>query len=119
LASVMISTVARHGAPQDTMICGSEGTIMLNNDTERLLYAPAGEPLREVDVANPYEKLEGINGGIWNRSVVGALTELCGAINEHRALREGATFLDGLRNQRVLDAIRESDRRRHWVDVTS
>jgi predicted dehydrogenase len=117
LASVMISTVARHGAPQDTMICGSEGTIMLNNDTERLLYAPAGEPLKEVDVPDPYQKLEGINGGIWNQSVVGVLTELCGAIKEHRPLREGATFLDGLRNQRVLDAIRESDGLRRWVDV--
>jgi predicted dehydrogenase len=46
---------------------------------------------------------------------VGALREMCGAIHEGRPLREGATFLDGLRNQRVLDAIRFSEKERRWI----
>jgi predicted dehydrogenase len=118
-ASVLLSTVARHGLANDTSICGSEGTITLNNDSERLFYAPAGEPMTEIDVPDPYRNLDGINPGIWNQSVVGALTELCSAIMECRPLREGATFLDGLRNQRVLDAIRESEQQRRWVDLPS
>jgi predicted dehydrogenase len=47
--------------------------------------------------------------------VLGVLRELCAAIREHRAPREGATFRDGWRNQQVLDAIRKSDRERRWV----
>lgn len=117
LASVLISTVARHGLGNDTHIVGSAGTITLSNDTERLMYAPVGQPLAEITVENPYAGLAGVNAGIWNQAVVGALRELCGAINEGRALREGATFLDGLRNQRVLDALKRSERERAWISL--
>jgi predicted dehydrogenase len=117
VASVLIGTVARHGLANDTYVCGSEGTISLSSDTERLLYAPAGQPLAEIEVPDPYAGLQGINPGIWNQAVVGAMRELCAAIAERRPLREGATFLDGLRNQRVLDAIRNSERQRRWVEI--
>jgi predicted dehydrogenase len=117
LASVLISTVARHGTGNDTHIFGSEGTITLSNDTECLLFGKAGEPLAEVQVEDPYAGLTGLNAGIWNQSVVGALRELCGAIRESRTLREGATFWDGLRNQLVLDAIKLSELERRWVAV--
>jgi predicted dehydrogenase len=117
LASVLLSAVARHGVANDTAICGSDGTVMLNHDSERLMYAAAGAPLTEIEVPDPYSKLAGLNPGIWNQSVVGALRELCGAINERRPLREGATFVDGLRNQQVLDAIWESERQRRWVEL--
>ena len=115
LANVVISAVARHGVGNETHIFGSEGTITLSNDTERLLFGRKGEPLAEVEVENPYAGLAGLQGGIWNQSVLGALRELGGAIQEGRALREGATFLDGLRNQRVLDAIRSSELERRWI----
>lgn len=119
LASVLIGTVGRHGLGNDTHICGSEGTITLSSDTERLLYARPGEPLAELAVENPYANLKGINAGIWNQAVVGALRELCGAIMEKRKLTEGATFLDGWRNQLVLDAIRKSEKTRRWIDLPS
>ena len=117
MASVQISTVARHGLGSETQICGSEGTITLSNDTERLMYGRAGEPLAEVHVPDPYEGLAGLGAGIWNRSVVGELRELCSAVVEGRPLRQGATFVDGLRNQRVLDAVQEAERTRRWVDL--
>ena len=117
LASVTISTIARHARGNDLSIYGSEGTVTLSNDTERLLYAPAGKPLSELQVEDPYAALDGLNPGIWNQSVVGALRELCGAITEGRRLREGATFADGLRNQRVLDAIKQSERERRWISL--
>ena len=47
-----------------------------------------------------------MNAGVWNVSVVALMQELCAAIRERRALRRGATFADGLANQRVLDAVR-------------
>ncbi|MDE1161492.1 MAG: Gfo/Idh/MocA family oxidoreductase [Acidobacteriaceae bacterium] len=117
LANVLISTIARHGAANETTFYGSEGTITLSNDTEKLMMGAVGEPLQEIEVANPYDGLEGVNAGIWNQSVVGAVQELCAAISEKRALREGATFRDGLQNQRVLDAIRDSEAQRQWVAV--
>ena len=117
LANVLISTIARHARGNDLWIYGSEGTITLSNDTERLMYAPAGQLLSEVVVEDPYANLTGLNAGIWNQSVVGALRELCGAITEGRPLREGATFEDGLRNQRVLDAIKQSELERRWISL--
>jgi predicted dehydrogenase len=117
LASVLISTIARHGIGNEVQIFGSEGTITLSNDTEKLFFARAGEPLAEVAVPDPYASLEGLQAGIWNQSVVGALQELCAAIREQRPLREGATFFDGLRNQRVLDAVRLSERDRQWIRI--
>jgi predicted dehydrogenase len=116
-ASVLISAVARHGVANETHIFGSEGTLSLSNDTERLLFGRTGEPLAEVEVENPYSGLAGVQAGIWNQSVVGALRELCAAIQESRPLREGATFVDGLRNQMVLDAIRLSEQERGWVST--
>jgi predicted dehydrogenase len=117
MASVQISTVARHGLGSETQICGSEGTITLSNDTERLMYGRAGETLAELDVPDPYDGLPGLGKGIWNQSVLGELRELCGAVMERRPLREGATFLDGLRNQMVLDAVLEAERTRRWVEL--
>ncbi len=118
LASVMISTVARHGARNETVVMGSEGTITLSNDTERLMFGRGGAPLAECDVPEPLAGLPGIGPGIWNQSVVGAMRELVGAIVAQRPLREGATFFDGLRNQYVLDAVRASSRQRRWVEVS-
>jgi predicted dehydrogenase len=117
LATVLISTIAHHGAVSETTIFGSHGTLSLSNDTEKLFLGEAGQPLMEIDVPNPYEGLKGIGKGIWNQSVVGALQEFCAAIREARPLREGATFLDGLRNQRVLDAVRQSEASRSWIDI--
>ncbi len=119
LANVLISTIARHARGNDLAIYGSAGTITLSNDTERLMYAPADQPLAELIVEDPYAALDGLNAGIWNQSVVGALRELCSAITEGRKLREGATFEDGLRNQRVLDAIKQSEAERCWISLPS
>lgn len=117
LATVLISTVARHGFVNETQIFGSDGTVSLSNDTETLRFARAGESLQEVTVDDPFAELKGLNAGIWNQSMVGALREVCVAIVEGRPLREGATFLDGLRNQQVLDAIRRSEQERQWINV--
>ncbi|MBB96140.1 MAG: oxidoreductase [Rhodobacteraceae bacterium] len=115
LVTVTISAIARHGMGGMTQIFGSEGTLVLEDSTERMLFARAGEPLADIQVPDPNADLPGLNPGIWNVSVVAALRELCGAISEGRPLTEGATFRDGLRNQQILDAIRQSTRERRWI----
>ena len=116
-AHVFLSGVARHGMDNTTQIFGSEGTILLNNSDERLLFARAGADFEDVSEHDPNAKLEGIGSGIWNVSVVALLEEFVAAIAEGRSLREGATFADGWRNQQVLDAVRASTRERRWIDL--
>ena len=98
-----------------TRIFGSEGTITLSNDDERLYFARRGEDFREITVPDPNAELPGVNPGIWNVSVVALMRELAAAIREGRPPARGATFADGLANQRVLDAVRLSGAERRWV----
>lgn len=115
VAQVLMSGVAAHNMGNVTRIFGSEGTVTLNNDDERLFFARAGEAFEEITVTDPNADLPGVNAGIWNVSVVALMRELCGAIREGRAPGHGATFVDGLANQRVLDAVKISGAERRWV----
>ncbi|HMO08009.1 MAG TPA: Gfo/Idh/MocA family oxidoreductase [Paracoccaceae bacterium] len=115
LAQVFMSGVAAHNMGNQTQVFGSKGTVTLSNDDERLWFARAGQGFEEITVLDPNATLPGLNKGIWNVSVVAALRELCSAIAEGRALRRGATFADGVANQRVLDAVRISGTERRWV----
>ena len=115
IAQVFMSGVAAHGMGNQTRIFGSEGTIMLADKTERLQFAPAGRDFEDITVPDPNADLPGVNPGIWNVSVVALMQELRSAIREGRPPSRGATFVDGLANQRVLDAVRVSGDERRWV----
>jgi predicted dehydrogenase len=115
VAQVVMSGVAAHGLGNVTRIFGSEGTVTLSNDDERLLFAPAGGEFQDITVPDPNAALPGVNAGIWNVSVVALMQELASAIREGRKPAQGATFVDGLANQRVLDAVRTSGAERRWV----
>ena len=115
LAQVFMSGVAAHNIGNLTQIFGSKGTITLDNDDEALWFARAGQGFEEITVPDPNADLPGLNKGIWNVSVVGLLREFAAAIAEGRAPARGATFVDGLANQQVLDAVRISGRERRWV----
>jgi len=117
LVTVLITGVASHNLDNTTQILGSEGTLVLSGADERLLFARSGEPFKDITVADPNASLPGLGSGIWNVSVVSALREFAAAIAEGRSLREGATFLDGLKNQQVLDAVLQSTATRRWVDL--
>ena len=117
LVQTFLSGVARHNLDNVTQIFGSEGTILLSNSDEKLLAAKAGEAFEDMRESDPNAGLEGINKGIWNVSVVGALREFAAAIREKRALNEGATFEDGWRTQQVIDAVKQSTRERRWIDL--
>ena len=116
-AHVFLSGVARHGQDNTTQIFGSEGTILLNNSDERLMFARAGAAFEDISERDPNAELNGIGPGIWNTSVVALLNELVSAITDGRPVMEGATFADGWRNQSVLDAVHQSTRERRWIDL--
>lgn len=117
LVQVFMSGVASHNIGNLTQVFGSKGTILLDNESEKLMFAKAGGDFEDITVADPNAALPGLNKGIWNVSVVSALRELAGAIGEGRRLKAGATFFDGLANQQVLDAVKASTRSRAWVDL--
>ena len=117
LAQVFMSGVAVTNVGNETQIFGSRGTLTLSNSDEKLYFAKAGRGFLDISVDDPNARLERLNKGIWNVSVLAALRELVGAITEGRALRRGATFVDGLRNQMVLDAVVKSTRDRCWQDL--
>lgn len=115
VAQVLMSGVAAHAMGNHTRIFGSEGTVTLSNDDERLFFARSGEDFEEITVPDPNGDLEGVNGGIWNVSVVALMQELAAAIGDGRRPSRGATFVDGLANQQVLDAVGVSEAERRWV----
>ncbi len=115
VAQVFLSGVAAHNVGNLTHIYGSAGTVKLSNDDERLWLARAGQGFEEITEIDPNAALAGVNAGIWNVSVVALLRELAAAIQEGRRPARGATFVDGLANQRVLDAVRLSGTERRSV----
>lgn len=117
LAQVFMSGVAAANMGNETQIFGTKGTITLSNSDEKLYFARAGESFNDISVEDPNAALPGLNKGIWNISVTAALQELCGAIAEDRGLKRGATFVDGLRNQMVVDAVFASTVSRKWEDL--
>jgi predicted dehydrogenase len=119
LAQIFMSGVAANNIGNVTQVFGSKGSIILDNDDEKLMFAKAGGSFEDVTASDPNASLPGLNKGIWNVSVVAALRELTAAIAEGRKLRAGATFFDGLANQRVLDAVKQSTSTRAWVDLAA
>ena len=116
-SDVLMSGVARHNMDNVTQIFGSEGTIVLTNEDERLLIGAPGGAFEDISVADPNAQLEGVGKGIWNVSFVALMQELCAAVREGRPVQDGATFEDGLRNQAVLDAAKRSHVERRWIDI--
>jgi predicted dehydrogenase len=117
LASVFLSSAARHNIGNHVQIFGSQGTIKLANDDERLLVARAGEDFVDMSESDPNADLPGVGRGIWNVSFVALMQEYIAAIREKRPLRAGATFADGLKCQQAMDAVRQSWAERRWIKL--
>lgn len=118
LATVFISSAARHTIGNHTQIFGSEGTIKLSDSDEKLLVARAGEAFQDMSESDPNANLPGVGAGIWNVSFAGLVQEVTAAIRERRRLWEGASFADGLKCQEAMDALRRSWKERRWIVLT-
>ena len=117
LCSVFVSSAVRHGTGNQTQIFGSEGTIMLADSDEKLLVAKAGEDYQDMSRRDRHADFPGVGTGIWNVSFVALMEELTAAIREGRQLAWGATFADGHQCQIAMDALRQSNRERRWVQL--
>lgn len=117
LVSCFMSGVARHNMDNHVQIFGSEGSILLSNSDEKLMFARTGEPFQDISESDPNADLPGVNKGIWNVSVVGMMREITDAIREGRPTREAATFADGHKTQLAMDAVHESTRLRQWIHL--
>jgi predicted dehydrogenase len=117
LVNVFMSGIASHSLGNKTQIFGTEGSVILEDKNEEILLAKKNEEFKKLYFEDPNASLDGINKGIWNVSVVSLLQELISAIKEKRQLHHGSTFLDGLKNQIVVDAVKESTIQRKWIDL--
>jgi predicted dehydrogenase len=117
IAQVFLSGAARHATGNSTLIFGSEGSIRLLDNDEKLMVARAGEDYQDMSETDPNAGLPGINKGIWNVSVVAMMQEIMSAIREGRPTQTAATFSDGLQTQLAMDAIRQSSRERRWIQL--
>jgi predicted dehydrogenase len=117
LASVFLSSAARHTTGNTVQIFGSEGSIRLSNDDEKLWVARAGEDYQDMSETDPNADLPGVGKGIWNVSFVAFMQEVVSAIREGRTTHKAASFVDGLKNQQAMDAVRQSWAERRWVNL--
>ncbi len=117
LASVFISSAARHTFGNHVQIYGSEGTLFLSNDDEKLRLVRPGEEFQDISETDPNASLPGVGKGIWNVSFVSLVKEYTDAIREGRKLNWGATFADGLKTQQAMDAVKQSWAERRWVQL--
>jgi len=96
---------------------GSTGALMVE-ETGELWHSPAGSGAwRPVQVDQDH-MAPGMRQSSWSRG----FTAFSGAIVEalrsgKKTVKDAATFADGLRVQRVLDAARESHKSGRWVQV--
>ena len=117
LVNVFMSGIAAHSIGNKTQIFGSKGSIILADQDEEIWFAKLNQKFEKYVFIDDHKSIEGINKGIWNVSVIGLMKELISAIKEKRNIKEGSTFKDGLKNQIVLDAVRESTIKRKWIDL--
>jgi predicted dehydrogenase len=117
---ITLLAAAREEPTTEVRIHGEKGSLRL--DAENRLWQRAhGEP-KDVEVAVDDAPLPPAGSSVpdtpWARSFLLLAAALRDAIREGKDTVEGAaTFEDGLRNQQVIDAARESARRADWVAV--
>ena len=99
--------MAAHNIGNLTQVFGSKGTITLDNGDEKLWFAKAGQGFEEITEDDPNAAPAGPQQGHLERLGRGADARSSPPPSPRGARpRKGATFRDGLANQRVLDAVR-------------
>jgi predicted dehydrogenase len=117
LANIFMSSAARHTFGNHVQIYGSEGTIFLSNDDEKLRLSRPGGEFEDISETDPNASLPGVGKGIWNVSFVSLVREFTDAVRENRKLNWGATFADGLKTQTAMDALKQSWAERRWITL--
>lgn len=100
-------------------IYGTKGALMVE-ETGELWLSPAGSGTwRPVQVDQDH-MAQGMRESSWSRGFTAFACRIVEAIRSGRKTVEGAAaFADGYRVQLVLDAVRESNERGCWVDISA
>ncbi|ADO75007.1 Gfo/Idh/MocA family protein [Stigmatella aurantiaca] len=118
-AAVSLSSV-EPGEPLHGMeVYGSKGGLRVVGET--LWHSPVGSrQWAPVALPAPESLPEGMPDNEWARGFLHYARALTGTLGSGaRALPGAATFEDGWRNMRVLDAVRRSHSERRWVSISN
>ncbi|MDQ3473374.1 MAG: Gfo/Idh/MocA family oxidoreductase [Acidobacteriota bacterium] len=100
-------------------IYGATGALMVG-ETGELMHSPAGSGTWKPVKVHQDPVAPGMRPASWSRGFAAFSCEIVEALREGRTTIAGAaTFEDGYRTQLVLDAARESNATKRWVDVTT
>jgi predicted dehydrogenase len=114
---ICLSSVARHARGNRVEVYGNEGSLALDADN-RLWGARVGEKdFEEFTVPDPLVSMDTIAPNVWTRSFAHLARHMIDTIRSGGQVRQGATFLDGLRCQAVLDAAKQSWDEERWVEI--
>lgn len=108
LASIECSAVVRVSEPLNVTLYGAGGTLRWRGG--KLHHAEPDGEFRDITPTHTSPLPEGISGDFPYGTVYMAHALRAYLAGDSTALGVGATFVDGLRNQEVLDAARESSR---------
>ena len=109
-ASVALTSVAHHYAGFTWEIHGTDGSLWIDSDG-RLFAARRDETERhDVSLRDNLGDDDILDGSLWARGFALFAAALGGAIRGEHDLPFAATFADGLRTQRIIDAARLSAR---------
>lgn len=115
VGTVVNSGVAVHSVGPRTEIWGGEGTLILDVE-ERLWGARRGESLKEMTEPETLKPPAGMDyAPLWGLSFVRLSEHVVNAILDKTSIAPAATFADGLRVQRVMDAVRASALQ--WIEI--
>ena len=104
VATILLTTVAHHGPGHFAQVTGSDGTLVLSGETKLEMMKPDG-PLADASAPDDLgEKLT--PNTMWARSFVRLVRDLARVVEGAAPTVPPATFEDGWRIQRVMDAVR-------------
>jgi len=114
---ICLSSVVRHARGNRVEVYGDEGSLAVDADN-RLWGARVGDQdFEDLSVPDPLTSMEGIAPNVWTRSFAHLARHLIDTIQSGGEVQQGATFLDGLRCQVVLDAAKQSWDEGRWVET--
>jgi predicted dehydrogenase len=117
--TVVLSAVYAAGGRNGMTIAGENGTLILDGDEKLLLAKGYESAFEDLSVDDPARQVPGIADNIWSRSFYHLACATLEALSAGKSSVPGAaTFEDGLRCQRVIDAIQRSSAESNWYSTS-
>lgn len=106
VASVSLSSVAIGWRTSSIQIYGEKGALFLDGE-EKLTMIRKTSATHDITEKDPLLTVPWVSGSIWRASFAHMVNSIISSIQEGQEYR-GASFIDGLMNQRIIDAVRLS-----------